>query len=232
MYEYIASTVKGTRRKNNEDRIMIHDHLLSDGTIQESTQDPIIAVVCDGVGGENGGEIAAEISAKGFQGLTASKISPQRIFKTMVSINQEIIQKQHEPLQNMMATTIAGIVLMGNRFILFNSGDTRIYEITGNQILKHTKDHVQNTGNKSLLINYLGGSGNMCNPYVKKGELLSPDSIIVLCSDGIYKQITDIEMHKILASDAPLNEKAEAILELSHRKGSVDDKSLIILHLR
>lgn len=232
MYEYIAITIKGKKRNTNEDRIMIHNHMLSNGTLLETTQDPILAVICDGVGGETGGAIAAEISAKEFQGIKPSRVSPQRVFKTIDSINQEILKEQHKCLHNSMATTIAGITLMNKRFILFNSGDTRIYEITYNHVLKHTKDHIQTVGNKTLLNNYLGGSGTMCSPYVKKGELLSPDSFIVMCSDGIYKQITDLEMHRIIISDAPLRRKAVAILELSSLKGSCDDKSLIILHLQ
>ena len=49
MYEYIAITIKGKKRNTNEDRIMIHNHMLSNGTLQETTHDPILAVICDGV---------------------------------------------------------------------------------------------------------------------------------------------------------------------------------------
>lgn len=231
MYDFIATTVKGDKRNFNEDRIMINNHLLSRGVLKGEAQETIVAVICDGVGGKSGGAVAAETTANRFKDITVSEITPLWIIQKIDSINREIVKNQTDTIHNSMASTIAGIFMFSNRFLVFNSGDTRIYEVTNNDIIKHTKDHVLYTGKRTLLSNYIGGNGKKCTPYVKKGELVSTESFIVLCSDGIYKCITDIEMHRIIESDLTLKEKSDTILKLSTQKGSNDDKSLIILSI-
>ena len=129
MFEYIASSKKGSGRIKNEDRVMVNDTVVSDGSISGMKENGFIAVVCDGVGGTRGGEMAAEMVASGFVGYEVEKASAYSLNHHLQRLNASVMDAQKHLLgYNSMASTAAGIMFWKNRFLLFNLGDTRIYE--------------------------------------------------------------------------------------------------------
>ena len=62
MYYYIYGiTDKGNYREQNEDCILIDHEVINSGSYESTVAAPFIAAVCDGVGGENAGEVASEL---------------------------------------------------------------------------------------------------------------------------------------------------------------------------
>ena len=62
MYYYIFGiTDKGNYREQNEDCILIDHEVINSGSYESTVAAPFIAAVCDGVGGENAGEVASEL---------------------------------------------------------------------------------------------------------------------------------------------------------------------------
>lgn len=60
MYYYIFGiTDKGNYREQNEDCILIDHEVINSGSYESTVAAPFIAAVCDGVGGENAGEVAS-----------------------------------------------------------------------------------------------------------------------------------------------------------------------------
>ena len=143
MIEYIAYTKKGDRREKNEDRIFIDNRLLSEGTISGKTEDGLVAVVCDGVGGNAGGEIAAEIVANSFKDMDIPQMSVVSLNRHIQRTNREIMEEQEKhPNYINMASTVAGMILWKKNYIIFNLGDSRVYDISEDTVKMKTKDHV------------------------------------------------------------------------------------------
>lgn len=238
MFEYVASSVKGNGRDKNEDRIMVNNTVVSDGSISGVKEDDFIAVVCDGVGGRDGGEIAAEMVASGFVGYEVEKASAYSLNHHIQNINTSVINAQKQlPRYKNMASAAAGIMFWKNRFLLFNLGDTRIYEAKDNSILLKTKDHTLGTDRveashsirRDALTRYIGGFGHACNPSIVRGCVSGDERCFLVCSDGIYKKIPDGVLGDILSDGSSLEDKKRVILNLSTQNGSTDDKSLVLV---
>lgn len=233
--EYVACSVKGRRRDKNEDRIMVNDETISNGCVHGEGNNKLLALVCEGVGGSKGGAEAAEKISKSFEGFNIETCSPLSLARHIHRINRDIISEQRENKDFCnMASTAAGIVMLRDRFIAFNLGDTRIYKWCGGKFSLITKDHVESnqynrlTTRNDTVTCYFGGDGRACFPSFRKG-IIEAGSIYLLCSDGIYKKIWDVDLKAILDKDTSILEKEKAILKLSLKNGSNDDMSLVLI---
>ncbi len=237
MFDYVAATQKGCFRGKNEDRIMVGNELISEGSIAGGKFETLLAVVCDGVGGTLGGEKAAEIVAGSFMNFEPSAASPRSVSSHLYKTNRWVITEQANSREfNGMASTVAGIVLSSDRYMVFNLGDTRVYKICSNGMELLSRDHLRQaetcpipeSGNDRFITSYIGGDGRACFPTIKKGNAEKGD-IFFLCSDGVYKFISEVQLKDILASKNSLEQKKRAILNLSLQNGSRDDLSIILI---
>lgn len=244
MFEYIACSEKGNRGENNEDRVLVNNTVISEGVLSGKKDDEFIAVVCDGVGRTYGGEVAAGIVASGFKNYNVSAASVLSLSHHIQSINNCVRYEQKLTTKHsIMASTAAGILFWKNRYMIFNLGDTRIYEVKEDGIAQKTKDHTL-AGEKArwftdssgkanhTLTGYFGGYGHACNPSIVRGEIQESERIFLLCSDGVYKRIPEEKLKMALMKHSSLMQKKRAILDLSIQNGSSDDKSLVLIRYR
>ncbi len=227
MIDYFACSIKSKNRAKNEDRVLAVNKVISDGNSAGKADHEFIAIVCDGVGGNSGGEVAAETVVSGFKDYCIKTASASSIMQDIGRLNQDILKKQkEEPKHCNMATTASGVLIWDDRYIMFNIGDTRIYELKDDKLLQKTRDDSIN----NALTYYIGGPGNACYPSIIQGRFADRYKIIMICSDGVYKKTTNEEMRDILASDFSLEEKAKAILSKAAQNGSTDDMSIVLLN--
>lgn len=241
MVEYSASSIKGRGRYENQDRIMVDNIVLYEGSLEGSGEKALSAVVCDGVGGTKGGAEAAETVALGFKNFDVQSASPFSVNKQLHYLNRVIVNNQNRDGHiYKMATTTAGLFLYENKYLMFNLGDTHIYEVKKDSICLKTVDHtvrkeradnevVREIKNPDALTKYLGGSGRACNPTVSIGRIMEDEVYFIICSDGVYKAVDDETVFEIIKSTKTLSEKRKSILNLSIQNGSVDDKSLVVI---
>lgn len=242
MVNYLAYTSKGGNHTKNEDRIFVNDDVISEGCLSASRDTDIIAGICDGVGSTKGGSFAAEIVASSFEKWDVSKTSALSISRHIHKINDKILLEQKSNLKmNNMATTLAGVVIYKDRYLIFNLGDTRIYTVSSNgELSLKTRDHILSNSNmcvgttkdntsEDALVGYLGGEDFSCSPSICKGVFSEKVSTVFICSDGIYKSIPENKLKNIIANTKPLENKQKAILQLLHQNGFVDDISFVIL---
>ena len=138
---------------------MIIHSKIDKGIIRHSNQDAFIAgqlsenitfaIVCDGMGGANAGNIASEIAVKTVseylynsfrENLTIDEIA-RLLSSAIESANLQIYERatKNEALKG-MGTTIVVAVTLGNEAVIFHVGDSRIYLVNEN-ITQLTKDH-------------------------------------------------------------------------------------------
>lgn len=228
MFKYCAHSGKGTRRKINEDRIMIDNMILQTPHYSGKNNSQFMAVVCDGVGCTNSGGLAAEKIAKSFKYFEIDSCSPLVLFRHLYKVNRDIVAEQSkDPNTKAMASTVAGLIMIKNRYLLFNLGDTRIYSFHNGKLRIVTKDHIEPSMD-NCITSYLGGNGFACFPSFRKGVLENRCKFL-MCSDGIYKSIKDDDLKGILGANTEIEEKERAIMKLALRNGSTDDKSLVLV---
>lgn len=246
MYSYVAQTISGSKKKLNEDRIFINGHILDKGEYTGSSE-TVFALVCDGVGGENGGECAASIAASDCLVFDHNENSLNAIIRHLVNINEDIHDLQNNYYYfRKMSTTIAGLYMTADNFWFFNLGDTRIYQFTGGELTLLSSDHtlaaqmLKNGTISSMdeatkveqntITKYLGGRGAVSRSSVKNRALKRDNILFLICSDGIYKGFKDIaELQCLLESEPDIQSKKEAIVQHALHNGSTDDKSIIII---
>lgn len=140
-------------RLNIEDTLAITQVFLS-MLIESAT----VAVICDGVGGQEGGEVAAEITAKTLIGEITSKLAslcgtigaapltPEvvetTLRETMETANRNVLrQAAKAPKLARMATTAVCALAIGDCLYVTWVGDSRAYVYTEGTLRRLTRDH-------------------------------------------------------------------------------------------
>ncbi len=177
-------------RKNNEDSIAII-------SIAANNRHYLLAVVADGIGGLEAGEVASSYLTgqlrSDFIRITQSEncISLGRLRKEM----SKVIFRCHRMLLDIsfsrgirMGTTLAMLVLAGNSGFVINVGDSRIYELNfKEQGILRSQDDVDERGRLTAAI----GCGEYVRPHFRRIRL-KKGRFFVICSDGFYRKTGDI----------------------------------------
>ena len=148
MFFYGCSDI-GRKRRTNQDSfaaVRLYDNAF-------------LAVVCDGMGGANGGNIASSLAVKVFveqvkkqlasikaeaaEGRTADGAAIVSVLVRAARRANEAVYfraEEDEALKGMGTTLVAALIVNGDLFAL-NVGDSRLYRIEGGTLRKITKDH-------------------------------------------------------------------------------------------
>ncbi len=226
-------THKGTGiYQSNEDNILINGNKLNEGEHFIMNQDSCICFVSDGVGGNKGGDFAS--------GFVLSKINSLG-FESMGDLNEELYKINEDLLSNSLnnsdligcACTLSGIVVIDDLKDFCHIGDSEIWLLRNEMLIKITKDEVLDEDDpRSPILNYLGGYENKLkiNTEWEKPEIISGD-IFIICSDGLFKSLGVKLVKPILASDKNVEEKIQKLKENCLTLGSEDNVSAVIVEV-
>jgi len=238
-------TDPGIVRAENEDAV-IFSHSVDP---IEAEKRGSIAVVADGMGGQEGGEIASEIAARI---VTASYLAsrdepPAALRKAFESANAEIYRRaRREPhLQGMGATCVALALRPPCAWVAW-VGDSRLYLVRGGQIFQMTEDHsvvnemvrnglltpeeAFNHEDRNVVTRALGSGRKVevavwDEPYpVRAGDRF------LLCSDGLHDALKSSEMLEIILS-GNTDAAADRLIHEANLRGGYDNISAILLEL-
>ena len=215
------------RKTNNEDAIF--------PPVNQLTPHTRCFVLCDGMGGHERGEVAAEIVSSTLQpSLRASRTEPDIITKRRFT---DALRETYSALdampvtsrENVPGTTMTCLYIASNGVLVAHIGDSRIYQVRpGVGILHKTWDH--------SLVNQLVKVGELTeeeaktfpkrnvitramqpglqNPYPADIDILTDirgGDYFFMCSDGILENLDDEKLYEILSSKTTDEEKMEAI---------------------
>jgi protein phosphatase len=236
-YKYIKFSSVGFEKKYNEDAVEV---LEVDGGL--------LAILCDGVGGDYGGDMASKIAIKSatyFFTSTNSNDFLERIKNSLEESNKFVISHSagSETLKS-MATTIELLFLKDNLAYLGHIGDSRIYHIKSGKLKQITKDHslvqklldegyithkqAANHPNRNIITKALGDN-LFVEPDISKIKLNEYDSNnFFICSDGVSNLISDRELEE-LVNIKDFEEKKNQIVNLIKHRGAADDYSFIYI---
>lgn len=235
MENYIIAncTDTGRTRRVNEDSMVTFD----------SPNGRVVAV-CDGMGGQNAGDVASQLAVAVIQDILSDNTfaTPEEaITSSVIAANQAILRKasMNEELQGMGATCVMLIVKDGK--VYYGSvGDSRIYYITNGMIRQITKDQsyvqtlvdagqitqeaAEHHQDKNQITNALGVEG-MTPPVIGQMPITpEPNSTFLLCSDGLSGMINNNTiLNTVSRHDLTLNERAQMLVEQANEAGGLDN---------
>ncbi len=148
--------------------------------------------------------------------------------KFISSINSILYQESMLNYQRAeIVTTLAIVVIEGNRLYGANVGDSRIYLLRDKKLTKLSLDHnMEEKGYENVLTQAIGVSENV-EPYYFE-NILKKDDKILLCSDGLYSVMSEKEIEeKIPLGATLLVKRASALVD----DNLPDDTTAVIIEI-
>ena len=216
-----ASTNVGMKRSINQDNFMLRKY----------TEKTTLCVVCDGMGGVKGGEVASKIAAEAFVRTVDQFLIPclknrdkqvstsdiKRALARGVDIANEKVylaakqSKEHKG----MGTTLVGALIIDKAVFAINVGDSRLYSMKDNTITQISKDHsyVQYLIDKGQMTPEEAEMSSQKNIITRaigtdvrvEGDIymkkLEEGSFLLLCSDGLTNMVDNATICDIVSND-------------------------------
>jgi protein phosphatase len=243
--EIATATHSGMVRSHNEDSIA------ADAAVG-------LAVLADGMGGYNAGEVAsgiavAMISAEIKKNLAAIAgeldvaTAEKLVGEHAVRANNAIFQaSQSQPQYAGMGTTLVVALWHDDHMIVGHIGDSRLYRMRGSKLEQVTRDHsllqeqidsglitkeqARHSQNKNLVTRAVGIDPEV-DAEVHSYPVQAGD-IYLLCSDGLNDMVTDEDMELTLSSlQANLPLAAEQLVQQANDNGGRDNVSVILVRV-
>lgn len=233
-FDYYAITDRGKVREENEDSVLL-----------EYGDDKLIAIVADGMGGYNGGKIASNMAAENvLNGIKAlSNISAARIAELLEAASADIYEysKKNSDLAGMGTTMIAAVIRDGG-FCAAHVGDSRMYLLSEGKLRQITRDHsyIQYLVDKGVLTREEAETHPYKNMITRAlgmehveadffEEKFSVGDSLLICSDGLTRQVSDTQIKNCMAGGGSAKEKAEFLMSLALEYGGYDNITLAIV---
>jgi PPM family protein phosphatase len=218
-------------RKNNEDRV---------GYVY--TQESAIFVVADGMGGHANGEIAAQIALESvtelFEKLAKPLLPNPREFLSdaMMQAHHQILHFSHEQgMDDTPRTTLTVLVIQDGRATWTHCGDTRLYWVRADQLLKRTLDHsyaeqmppgaenksdyLSKMANRNVLFTCLGSPAKPIYDISPTTALQSGDKFLI-ASDGLWGCTPELEVVDVLSAE-PVTSSVPRLITLALKNGGI-----------
>ena len=236
----------GLRRTVNEDRV----------AFVERPDQFKLAILADGMGGHNAGDVASEMAIEQMQTLFlqatvehfSSYESRKEWLRDAVShINHEIYQYSlsHEGCQG-MGTTLIAVLIDNMSCLISHVGDSRVYHFTDETVTLITRDHsyvnalvesgeiseeeAQNHPQKNFILKALGTESSIQPDFYD--VLLVEDSYLLICSDGLSNKVSTDEMIALITLTMPLEKKGKKLVQLANDCGGEDNISLVLMTMK
>jgi len=233
----------GCVRENNEDKLEFF--------LPES--EPLLAVrglvfvVCDGMGGHAAGQIASEIACKSFlyAYLHHESADPEEAARTAVSHANRFVRDAAMaiPERRGMGCTLSALMLVQDRAITAQVGDSRVYRLRNGDLAQLTAEHTfveelvagglmdRETASRdprSHVLTRAVGVEDSVEPEIAAHDLL-PKDVFLLCSDGVTNLVSDERIAEVLL--LPPSEAAWTLVNEALQAGGHDNATALVVRV-
>ena len=237
----VAKTDKGHVRDSNQDAY----------AVGEFSDEVVWAVVCDGMGGAAGGNIASALAVKvisdkinvSYREQMRDSSIKNMLDSALNAANVEVFdmsESKHE-LKGMGTTVVCAIVKDGQAYIA-HAGDSRAYILKNGKIFQITTDHsiVQdlldkgkitseqalNHPNKNIITRAVGVDKNIEIDFDQID--LDDDTTLLLCTDGLSNYVSDSEILE-LTIDKKHYAFADRLVNKANENGGGDNITVVVI---
>ena len=219
-YLVVADTDIGIRKQTNQDSLLVKYGNSEVGEV-------LLAVICDGMGGLDKGEVASATVIREFARWFQEDLPYELETLDMQVIGgkwslmlKELnvkIAEYGKKINSRLGTTFTGILLAGNEYAAVHVGDSRLYHIstTIKQMTKDqtfvarevsrgtlTAEQARTDKRRNMLLQCVGASAKL-EPDIMTGRI--EKGVYMLCTDGFRHEISEREMFENLNPDVLRN---------------------------
>lgn len=240
---FCGGTDKGLKRETNQDDFSVF-------SLGESL---VVAVLCDGMGGANGGTVASSTAVKAIEEhirkVDMRSFSPRNIKSILQSAvyaaNARVFDKacNDDTLYGMGTTVVAAIVHEDTAYIV-HAGDSRAYicNTAEKNIHQITRDHsivqdlvesgqltseeAQHHPKRNVITRAVGVREEILIDYNE--VVLSNSDILLLCSDGLSNFVDNDSITKILCENSA-DKCPQKLIALANNNGGGDNITSVII---
>ena len=245
MFYCCAVTSQGIR-EHNEDALLVHRLVLTEGMTESRLTAPFIVAVADGVSGEKGGEIASETCMKMLREINFN--SHTDLDRELTGIHERLAQlgAKDDQTRNMQTTLCAVGIDENEELHTVNVGDSRLYRYRNGSLSQLSRDQslVQMLYEEGSIRHWEMGThkqrhiifpvlGNLDSTPIfdiqMHHEKVEYGDILLLCSDGLSDTVSSLEIEEVLSRPKPLVRRLQILRELAQENGSRDNISVLAL---
>lgn len=235
-----ASSI-GRIRKSNQDFVKVF----------KNKSEVTLAIVCDGMGGHQGGDVASTmaVSHLGHNFAVTDFKEPalaRKWLEVQLKTENETILKTADRFSDLngMGTTVVLAIVFAEQALIAHLGDSRAYSYAEGQFKQLTEDHslvnelvkmgqitkeqAKHHPQKNIITQALGVSSTIDPEYTlidfKKGNLL------LLCTDGLTNSLNEPQIQQILATrDLSLADRCKKLINEANRLGGGDNITVCLV---
>lgn len=223
MFYYSLSDI-GQKRTTNQDQYCAK-------ILEENIY---LFIVCDGMGGANGGCVASTLAIDIFCEFVEKKLQQNSeeeinkmdlLYAAAKDTNDAVFRNAKDnPELSGMGTTLVAMLACGTTAYIINIGDSRLYTFSETRIKQVTKDHsfvqqlldlgkiteeeVQTHPNRNIITQAIGVTDDIQPDLYKIDLSVEKAKYILLCSDGLHGYANEEEFSQILFT-APHKEQSK-----------------------
>lgn len=237
----VAKTDKGLVRSSNQDAY----------AVGELPGEVAWAVVCDGMGGEAGGNIASALAVKVIsEKITSAYNEKMRdasiknlLDSAICAANIEVYDMAYSrPDLQGMGTTVVAVIVRDKTAFIAHAGDSRAYIVSGDTIQQITTDHslvqnmvdrgeitaeqAQHHPKKNLITRAVGVEKRIDIDFSEID--LNDNETLILCTDGLSNFVTNKEMIDDI-KDGQYYAFADRLVKRANKNGGGDNITVVAI---
>ncbi len=232
--ESFGFTDPGNSRKENEDALLLKP---SAG----------LWLIADGMGGHSFGSYASQLVVNRIAATDTSGTIEQALNKIHIAlqdVNTHLVKYAQQHEQGVCGSTVIGMLMSNNTCVFFWAGDSRLYLVRDQRISQLSKDHSveqekidkgliekddPNFTGKNLITRAVGGDHQL--DLEISYHQPQPGDQFFLCSDGVYNEISEQEIEKIINMPNSAKERCLTMNEEVISRAARDNFTGIIIEV-
>jgi protein phosphatase len=209
-----------------------------------------VFVVCDGMGGAAAGEIASRLATDALLERLCSQpektIGDRRrsLEAAIAAANRAVYSRATSDASlNGMGTTLVATIILDSHAIIGHVGDSRCYLYRAGRLTRQTNDHslideqvrlgalTPEEAERSPLKNVITRAiGTQKTVEAEIRELdLQPGDILLLCSDGLTREVPEEKIAAILNGSGAIESLCEQLIHAANEAGSRDNVTAVLV---
>ena len=213
--------------------------------------DLLYAVVCDGMGGESGGQVASQTAVEIIGNMLGRDIKPgiglgeiKPVLECAVAGANAAVHDmaRRKPELKGMGTTIVAVVVLGRTAAILSAGDSRAYRYSQGRVDQLTRDHTvvqlllergeitpeeaKTHPQRHYITRALGIEPALATDYME--YTLQEGELLLICSDGLYNCVSDRQLPSLLEECGRLG-SVGPLIDAANRGGGGDNITAVVI---
>ena len=230
------------------------------GRVRSSNEDAFgyqsehgIYVVCDGMGGAAGGEVASRMAVDVVleRMRAAGAGSPrEQLHESIAEANRRVLERaEREPGLNGMGTTLVALLLGAQAdsapALVAHAGDSRCYLLRAGKLQRITQDHslvdeqmrlgtmtaeeAERSPFRSVITRAIGTQSSVIEDVVEMD--VETGDVFLLCTDGLTREVGDASIARIMETSGDVETAAQALVDAAVEAGGRDNVTALVVEV-